>query len=149
MNPDPFRAIAHGGPEYLAAVTLRDRILRAPLGLAFTKIELAAEGSDWHLAGFDPGSGDLVACLVLTPLGNGVAKMRQVAVTESHRGRGWGRDAVMFAETFARRRGIREIVLNARETVVGFYLPLGYTVEGEPFVEVTLPHRRMRKALES
>lgn len=142
-----FRPVSHNGSAYLETVQLRDRILRAPLGLVFSEEERAAEAEDFHLAGFDPGSEDLVACLVLTPLDDETLKMRQVAVTETHRGRGIGKALVSFAEGFAREQGFARLVLHAREPVVPFYEALGYAIVGPPFVEVTLPHRRLSKKL--
>jgi predicted GNAT family N-acyltransferase len=40
------------------------------------------------------------------------------------------------------------MILHARATAVPFYLRLGYTVVGEPFEEVGIPHRGMEKALD-
>ncbi|MCB1229950.1 MAG: GNAT family N-acetyltransferase [Verrucomicrobiae bacterium] len=144
-----FREISHQSADYDATVILRERILRQPLGLAFTEAELAAESNDHHLAAFDDGSEELIGCLVFTPLSDDEWKMRQVAVVENRRGEGIGRILVYLAEGFARCRGVRTIVLHARAEVVPFYLALGYSVEGDPFVEVTIPHRRMRKRLDS
>jgi len=39
------------------------------------------------------------------------------------------------------------MVLHAREAAIPFYLRLGYELEGEPFTEVGIPHRRMVKLL--
>jgi predicted GNAT family N-acyltransferase len=142
-----FREIPHRSPEYESALTMRDRILRAPLGLTFTDSEIEAESADWHLGGFDSKTDDLIACVVLTPLESGTAKMRQVAVVESRRGEGIGQDLVRFAEEFALTQGVRSMVLHAREDVVPFYEKLGYTLEGPPFIEVTIPHRKLRRAL--
>lgn len=139
--------IEHGSPAYDGAVALRRSVLRLPLGLDFSPEELDAERRDWHLAAWSDDEAELTGCLVLSPLGDGIAKMRQVAVAEAWRGRGLGRQLVAFAEDYARDRGIRELVLNARETVVSFYESLGYVAAGDAFVEVTLPHRRMRKTL--
>ncbi|MCB1092630.1 MAG: GNAT family N-acetyltransferase [Verrucomicrobiae bacterium] len=147
MTSLEFREVAHGSPNYRETVRLRDRLLRAPLGLSFSASELDDEADDRHLAGFDTTTGKLVACLVLTPVEDGIVKMRQVAVEPRLQGLGWGRLLVEFSERFAVENRIREIVLHARETVVGFYLKLGYAIEGAPFVEVTIPHRRMRKRL--
>ncbi|MCB1086895.1 MAG: GNAT family N-acetyltransferase [Verrucomicrobiae bacterium] len=147
MTSLEFREVAHGSPDYRETVLLRERMLRTPLGLTFSAPELDDEAGDWHLAGFDTTTGELAACLVLTPLEGGFVKMRQVAVEPGLQGLGWGRLMVEFSERFAGKNGYREIVLHARETVVGFYLKLGYSIEGTPFVEVTIPHRRMRKRL--
>lgn len=143
-----FREIAHGSADYQAAIELRERILRRPLGLAFEKTELEAEASDFHLGVFEnTGPVVLVGCLVLTPTNSEIAKMRQVAVAETHRGRGIGQELVRHAERFARDRGFHELVLHAREEVVQFYRRLDYEVTSEPFLEVTLSHRRMRKRI--
>jgi hypothetical protein len=38
-----FRTIQHGSPEYKQTVTLRDKVLRQPLGLQFNLEQLQAE----------------------------------------------------------------------------------------------------------
>lgn len=139
------RLVEHGSEEYEATIRLRDRVLRAPLGLSFTPEQLAAEAADLHLACFLDG--DLAGCLVLTPKDGETVKMRQVAVSPALQGRGIGRALVEASEAVARERGWREMTLHARQTAVPFYLVLGYEVVGEPFEEVTVPHRAMRKAL--
>lgn len=73
--------------------------------------------------------------------------MRQVAVQADLQGQGLGRILVEFSEATARAHGFARMVLNARDTAVNFYLRLGYEIEGEPFTEVTIPHRRMSKLL--
>jgi len=66
MNQVRWQEIAWGGSEYALSVALRHTLLRAPLGLHFTKEALDAEKDSIHLAGFDP-SGAVCACLVLRP----------------------------------------------------------------------------------
>lgn len=141
----------HGAAAWREAVKLRERILRAPLGLEFSPEELAAESGDLHLGAFEAVTGAVIGCLVLSPVEGkpGVCRMRQVAVTESRREEGIGAALVMRAEVFAAARGFREMTLHARESVAGFYERLGYAAEGSPFVEVTIPHRAMRKTLEA
>ena len=134
-----------GSIEQLASIELRRRVLRRPLGLDFTAEQLAAEDFEFHLVGVLDSV--VVACLVLTPLEGGRIKMRQVAVEPSLQGRGFGAELVRFSEVVARQRGFSRMVLNARDRAVPFYLKLGYEIEGEPFVEVTIPHRRMVKGL--
>ena len=143
-----YRPFVHQAPDYREAIRLRDRILRAPLGLSFSDEELEAEAADFHLGAFEATDRRLIGCLVLSPLTDeGTLKMRQVAVTESYRGQGIGKALVRYAESFAREEGFTVMVLHAREPVVPFYEALGYQVEGSPFLEVTIPHRRLAKAL--
>ena len=108
-------------------------------------MELAGEKESFHLA-LREGN-ELVACLVLKPLDERCIKMRQLAVRESSQGKGCGRELVNYAESFVRELGYAEIVLHARETARGFYQKLGYEVEGDPFIEVGLPHIAMQKTL--
>lgn len=140
-----FRLVPFGSSEYDETLTLRYEILRRPLGLTFDPAKLAAEGSDYHLAGFR--AGELVACLVLTPREADEMKMRQVAVRESEQRIGIGRQMVIESERIARELGFDRISLNARAGVVPFYEKLGYEVVGEPFEEVTIVHRAMLKRL--
>ncbi len=54
---------------------------------------------------------------------------------------------VKYSEDLARKLGLKEMVLHARETAVPFYERLGYTRVGDVFTEVTIPHRVMVRAL--
>jgi predicted GNAT family N-acyltransferase len=137
--------IEHGSGEYEETVALRDEVLRKPLGLSYDPAELAGEKDSFHLA-LREGL-ELVACLVLKPLNERCIKMRQFAVRESSQAKGFGRELVNYAHSFATERGYAEIVLHARETARGFYEKLGYEAEGDSFVEVGLPHIAMQKKL--
>jgi ribosomal protein S18 acetylase RimI-like enzyme len=139
-----FRVYEHGSKVYDDAVRLRKAVLRGPLGLTFQPEELAREVSEIHVGAFE---GDrLVASLTLTPLGQYV-KMRQVAVSPELQGLGLGRGLVLFSEEHAREMGFKTMTLHARETAVSFYTRLGYELVGDSFIEVTIPHREMRKTL--
>lgn len=139
------RRIACGSPDYEAALALRDEVLRKPLGLRFTEAQLRAEAADHHLAAFLGGR--LVACLILTPQGEGIARMRQVAVAADLQRRGVGTALVRWAETYAAARGYSAITAHARDTAVPFYKRLGYAAEGARFVEVGIPHIAVRKTI--
>lgn len=141
-----FRNIQHASVEYALTVALRDRVLRHPLGLYFTPEQLEAESDEFHLSAWDDNQ--LLACLVLKPVDAFTVKMRQVAVQESMRGQGIGKKLVAFAETFAREHLFKNMVLHARESAIPFYLVQGYELFGEPFTEVSIPHRAMRKNLD-
>lgn len=139
-----FREYAHGSGEYEAAIELRREVLRVPLGLTFDSADLAKEASEIHLGAFEGDT--VIATLILTPYGYEV-KMRQVAVAPDRQGQGIGGNLVAFSEDYARAAGFSTMALHARETAVEFYERLGYAAYGEPFIEVTIPHRAMRKEL--
>ena len=142
---DMFTQVHHGTKEYDQTVALRNEVLRMPLGLAFSEEELPEEKDSFHLASW---SGDaLMACLVLKPLTDTQLQMRQLAVRDDCRRKGAGRALVDYAESFALDHSYEEIVLHARETALGFYEKMGYKVEGDRFIEVTIPHFYIRKNL--
>jgi ribosomal protein S18 acetylase RimI-like enzyme len=142
-----IRLIAHHSPEYQAAVALRHAILRAPLGLSFTPEQLAAEADAWHFGAYLAHR--LVGYLLLKPLASAEVHMRQVAVDAALQGQGIGRRLVSAAETYARQRGFLAIRLHARENAVPFYQRLDYSLQGEPFLEIGIPHWQMQKQLSS
>jgi N-acetylglutamate synthase-like GNAT family acetyltransferase len=140
-----LREIAYGSPEFVEGRKLRQRVLRDPLGIVLSATELAEEATVRHLAAFEGAR--LVGWLALYDLGNGNVRMRQVAVDFDRQRKGIGKALVLRSEELARGSGYETIVLHARETAVPFYLALGYEIFDEPFVEVTIPHRKMRKRL--
>lgn len=140
-----IRVVGYGTPDYEAAVALRRAVLRTPLSLDFSAEDLAREAADAHLAAFDGGR--LVGTVVMTPYESRKVKLRQMAVSEGMRGRNIGAQLVAFFEDHARRNGIGEIVLAARQTAQAFYARLGYVTDGVVFTEVTIPHVKMWKTL--
>ena len=137
--------IDYGSNRYRELVAFRRRILRTPLGLDFTAGQLAAERADIHIAAYLQG--ELGGCVILTDVDGSILKLRQMAVHPDYQGRGLGVRILAFAERLAAERGYRDVVLHARESAVRFYDRAGYTVTGEVFTEVTIPHRRMVKRL--
>lgn len=126
-------------------VDLRMNILRKPLGLSFTPEELEKEKDDILIGCFDDGK--LEACCMLTKTAPKVLRLRQMAVLSGLQGKGMGRALLQFAENIAYDRGFRKITMHARKTAIGFYEKLGYSVTGDEFLEVTIPHFVMEKVL--
>ena len=139
--------VLHGSKEYQETIGLRDQLLRKPLGLSFREEDLATETDSFHLAAYNEQK-ELLACLVLKPLGGKAIKMRQVATSPKFQGNGIGKKLVLFAESFASEKGFDTMVLHARKTAVLFYDKLRYQKEGDIFEEVSIPHQKMLKQLE-
>lgn len=144
MNYIRYAVVRAYGPYYEAELRLREEVLRKPLGMLLTP-DRSMEESSFHLLALD---GETVAgVLLLTPLPDGGARLRQAAVRASFRGRGIGGRLVRLAEELAADTGITGIVLHARKEAEGFYERAGYVPEGDEFTEVGIPHRLMVKRL--
>jgi N-acetylglutamate synthase-like GNAT family acetyltransferase len=140
-----LRMIDHGTKEYTQMVTLRNEILRKPLGLSFDREELDKEKDDVLMGAFEDER--LLGCCLLTRMDAATIRLRQMAVPNNMQGKGIGRALMIFAENIARDLGYRKLCMHARKTARGFYEKLGYHVAGQEFVEVTIPHYIMEKLL--
>ncbi len=138
-----FRSIDHGSPEYVDGCALRHRVLRVPLGLSIYDEDLDAEQSDLHFGMFDGAT--LIACVVLTHLGDERIRVRQMAVDTPYQRQGVGRALIEQVETDVQKRNFKTIILHSRKTVVEFYQNLGYELTDKEFIEVTIPHVLMEK----
>lgn len=71
----------------------------------------------------------------------------RMAVSQSLRGQGIGKQVLTALLEHARQEGHRELVLHAQTHAVPFYEQQGFTAEGEEFIEADMPHRLMRRRL--
>lgn len=139
-----FKVIDHDTAEYKDAVSLRERILRAPFGLSFSEAELLAEKSHIQIVGLNDK--EVIATAVLVPEGQH-CKMQRVVVKEDLVNAGIGSKMMAFCENCAKKHGFKTIYCHARDSAVNFYLKNGYIAEGNYFDEDTIPHLKMRKVL--
>lgn len=140
-----LKQIDHGSKEYQQMVNLRMEVLRKPLGLSFTKDELEKEKEDILIGAFEDDK--MLACCMLTRHDEKNVRLRQMAVQNNVQGKGIGASMMNFAETLARDKGFKKLMMHARKTATGFYEKLGYKIAGEEFTEVTIPHYMMEKRL--
>jgi predicted GNAT family N-acyltransferase len=140
-----LKQVDFGTKEYKKIVQLREEVLRKPLGLSFSENELSAEQSHIHIACLED---DIMwGCCMLVPTDNSVLRLRQMAVAPNLHGKGIGASIMHFAENLARDKGYRKIVMHARDTAIGFYQRLGYSIKGDQFLEVSIPHHVMEKVI--
>jgi predicted GNAT family N-acyltransferase len=134
-----------GSELYAQALRLREAILRKPLGLTVTHEELFNDAMRQHFCAVSYGA--VVGTVSLRPLDETTLHLKQMAVAEARRQERIGAQLLAHAEGWAAEAGFRLMVLHARIGAEGFYLRLGYALEGEPFEENTIPHIRMVKWL--
>jgi predicted GNAT family N-acyltransferase len=140
-----FIEIEWDSNRYREEIDLRYRLLRAPLGLTFTPEQLKAESGELHFGILEEES--LIACAVVVPLSIRQTKLRQMVVDSAFQKRGIGSRLIHGIERELRGRGFIEVELNAREAAVPFYQRLGYEIEGDSFIEVSIPHFKMKRSI--
>ena len=140
-----FTEIPWQSDLYRQEIELRLELLRLPLGLTFSQEQLNEEATDLHFGMLQ--SECLIACAVIVPLSDSLAKLRQMAVATTHQKKGIGASLIRSIESALRDRQFETIELNARDSATGFYEKLGYRKQGSQFVEVSLPHWKMTKSI--
>ena len=105
-----------------------------------------------HLGAYDQDT-LLGVCTILDnpkdgPFTEPNGQIRGVAVLSSTQNNGIGHLLVGEAESRAKSRGLELIWMNARKGASGFYLKMGYRIEGSEFeVPIFGPHYVMKKQL--
>jgi predicted GNAT family N-acyltransferase len=143
--------ITRSSPLYEQEVDLRTRVLLEPVGLdlaGFAALFPGCEERFEHfVAIFDHPTGPrVIGCVLLLPHypEQGVGKLMQMAVDPQRQREGIGRKLVTALEVRAfGELGLDALFCHAREDAAGFYAQLGWSVEGEPFLEAGVPHYKM------
>lgn len=138
-----FREIIFNSAEYTESLKLREAILRAPLGTKLSADDISDEDKQQHFGLFNQSG--LVACVVITPLDDTSVKLRQMTVSKDLRGLDIGKRLVQLTEDSLIKQGYKHIEMSARQTAAGFYKKLGYVKDGDEFLEMGIPHIKMRK----
>lgn len=143
MQPVYIITTAH--PLYAQVIDLRQRVLRAPLGLDIRNDDLDAETE--QLIFVYEEQDKVLGCVLLQHYDAETFKLRQMAVDTELQGKGIGAELINAADVYAVQVGKHKMLLHAREVAVPFYQKLGYEVTGPEFTEVGIPHRKMEKLL--
>ncbi|PTQ88251.1 GNAT family N-acetyltransferase [Agitococcus lubricus] len=125
---------------------LRWLILRAPLGQSLGTEQDELEDSAWHLAAFY--GEEVIAIGRLQANSEAIGQIRYMAVKEKYQRQGIGHRLLTALEQIARQQGMSQMVLNARETAVPFYVTANYSLLGEgPLLFGQIKHTIMSKLL--
>jgi len=127
---------------------LRNKILLRPIGIRDYGWE-KMDWKSWHFVAVE--NNKVIGCVVLVPLDGNKTKTQliQMAVDTSYQRKGIGKKLIVELLNFCESQSIAEIEIHAREDVVAFYEKYGFEVFDEPFEEVGVKHRYMRKYSES
>jgi len=145
MNNITISQINSKAPQYEQVLALREEILRKPLGLSLKNEDLSRDHINTIFIAEHHDK--VIACLLLHHIDKDEVQLRAMAVYNEWQGKGIGRMLVLAAEKFCAQSGYRKMVLHGRKVATGFYERLGYTITGNEFTEVGIPHFMMEKAL--
>lgn len=126
---------------------IRYAVLRKPWGQSMDSTKDEFEDNSFHLLltdheGKSAGAGRLQ---YNSPM---QGQIRSMAIREDLRGSGWGSRILERLEQEALSKGCTEIILDAREGAVQFYLNAGYEITGDSYLLFgIIPHKAMRKEL--
>ena len=137
--------IEFGSKEYRSMCELRNEILRKPIGLILTETEKNNDKKDILLCVME--NENVVACCILTEKNPKTVQLRQMAVAEKYQLLGIGKMLLHFAEKIALENHFSEIFMHARKTALDFYKKNGYSIIGQEFTEVGIPHFEMIKKI--
>jgi predicted GNAT family N-acyltransferase len=129
-----------------AAQAVRTAVFVQEQGIAPEDEWDADDATALHAVLFDVNGQALGNARLLQPSAN-VAKVGRMAVLQKVRGRGYGARLLHALIRCARERGHKEVRLSAQRSAEGFYAAYGFSIVGEPFDEVGIPHVEMRLSL--
>ena len=117
--PMALKMIQYGSKEYEQMLALRHQMLRKPLGLVFSKEELAKEENNILIGCFDDD--EIEGCCMLVETSKKEVRLRQMAVLAGLQGKGIGRVMMLFAENVARDRRYQKIIMHSRLSSIPFF----------------------------
>jgi predicted GNAT family N-acyltransferase len=138
-----FKELEINDPLIQKVNTLRNIVLRKPLGMELTEAEKLFNLNDRVFIILN--GTECVACCAITKLNNTNVKLRQMAVSNEYQAKGIGTMLVQHIETNLKAALNLRIELHAREYAIPFYSKLGYATIGNWFLEVGIPHYKMEK----
>jgi len=145
MTTIEFIEIPYKSTLYKKVVRLREQVLRTPLGLKFSDKDLETDQHEMIFAMIIDEKP--IACLQARKLDSQTIKLRQMAVHPDFQALGLGKHLLSQTEKVLKANNIKNIELNARKTALDFYQKSGYKTCGNEFIEVGIPHYKMRKEI--
>ena len=132
--------------EWKNYFNFRWEMLRKPIGMSKQTVKDDLEKESYHLMVVNKKD-EVIGSGRLHFNNKKEGQIRYMAVSDSIQRKGLGTSIVLELEIMAKKKGAQEMVLNARENAINFYLSLGYK-EIEPYQSDTdIPHTTMSKEL--
>lgn len=135
-----IKQILMSDPEYQQERRLRNEILLRPIGLQDGAWEMHDSKSKHYVA---IENDKVIGCVILTLDNPKSGTLRQMAVDSDHQSKGIGRKLVEKLIEDAKNDSLELITCHAQVTAMNFYRKINFTIVGEEFMEVNIPHIEM------
>jgi N-acetylglutamate synthase-like GNAT family acetyltransferase len=135
--------------EWEAYFQLRWEILRAPWGQikGTEKDHLENDSNSIHAMATD-NENNIAGVARLNLISEDLGQLRFMAIANTHQNKGIGNKLINYLESIAKERGIKKIILQARENAIQFYYKNGYQIKEKSFVLYdSIQHYLMEKEL--
>lgn len=132
--------------DWFQSVALRYDVLRKPLGLRFIPQDLIGEKQERVFGIFIY---DLLVSTANCVVSVNSVKVRQVATRSDFQNLSIGTLLVQNIEEKMSGEGIANIEMHARKVSLNFYKKMGYSIVGDEFSEVGIPHFKINKDFSS
>ena len=139
MKTAPTITLGRWQTLHQAAQFIRTEVFVKEQGIAPEDEWDADDAKALHAVLFELNGQALGNARLLQPSAN-VAKVGRMAVLQEARGQGYGARLLHALIRCARERDHKEVRLSAQRSAEGFYAAYGFSVVGEPFDEVGIPH---------
>ncbi|MEA5460254.1 GNAT family N-acetyltransferase [Arcicella sp. LKC2W] len=134
--------------EWEQYYNLRFTVLREPWGQLKGSEVLKDEDQADHAMIVDSETDEIVGVARMQTNTPTQGQVRCVAVSPDVQGKGVGKLLMKYLEDVAKEKGIKEIILDARENAVKFYQSIGYTIFEDSYLLFgEIQHYKMRKEL--
>ena len=145
MNDISIKNININNPLYQKERELRNQVLLRPFGIPDNAWEMHDKKS-WHFIALEKNI--LIGCVLLlrSEEHSKKARLLQMAVNDNNQ-MGIGKKLFIELIAFSKQNDIQEITCHARDNAIRFYEKLGFKSYDQPFKEVGIKHRKMRKLL--
>ncbi|NYE05474.1 putative GNAT family N-acyltransferase [Bacillus niacini] len=78
---------------------------------------------------------------------DGFGKVERICVLKEARNTGAGKAIMREIESYAQKKALHKLKLNAQTHAIPFYANLGYEVVSEEFLDAGIPHKTMLKKI--
>lgn len=139
--------ILYGSEDYQKTVSLRDEVMRKPLGRSIENDDLSYEKEALIFGVFEGEK--LLGVGIMHYKDESLAKIHFLCVDPALQKSGIGMQLIETMEARAKEDGKEVVYMEARMTAFGFYKKLGYQEYGETYLlkNVPIEHIKMEKNL--